>query len=80
MNAAQRDFVEYALRNYVDIGVNELDIDKLSTVLNAKYGSIHSAQQKLGSAEEIQQTFIEFQQSLYKKSDLSNSRHSLTQR
>ena len=65
LNAAQRDFVEYVLRNYVDVGVDELDIGKLSTVLNAKYGSIHSAQQKLGSTEEIQKTFIEFQQQLY---------------
>ena len=65
LNAAQRDFVDYVLRNYVDVGVDELDIGKLSTVLNAKYGSIHSAQDKLGSAEEIQQVFIEFQQVLY---------------
>ena len=65
MNAAQSDFVEYVLRNSVDVGVDELDIGKLSTVLNAKYGSIHSAQQMLGSTEEIQKTFIEFQQQLY---------------
>jgi type I restriction enzyme R subunit len=65
LNTAQRDFVEYVLRNYVDVGVDELDIGKLSTVLNAKYGSIHSAQQKLGTTEEIQKTFIEFQQQLY---------------
>ena len=65
LNAAQREFVEYVLRNYIDVGVDELDIGKLSTVLNAKYGSIHSAQQKLGSTEKIQKTFIEFQQQLY---------------
>jgi len=31
-----------------------------------KYGSIHSAQQQLGSVEDIQRTFIDFQADLYK--------------
>jgi len=69
LNLEQREFVSYVLRNYVDVGVDELDITKLSTVLTAKYGSIHAAQQKLGSATEIQKTFIEFQQQLYQQSD-----------
>ena len=62
---AQREFVEYVLRNYVQNGVDELEISKLSTVLEAKYGSIHAAQQKLGSAKDIRCTFIDFQQQLY---------------
>ena len=69
LNSEQKEFVSYVLRNYVDVGVDELDITKLSTVLTAKYGSIHAAQQKLGSATEIQKTFIEFQQQLYQQSD-----------
>ena len=67
LNAAQRDFVEYVLRNYVDVGVDELDVSKLSTVLTAKYGSIHAAQKQLGIPQEIQKTFIEFQKNLYKE-------------
>ena len=67
LNADQRDFVEYVLRNYVDVGVDELDVSKLSTVLTAKYGSLHAARQKLGTPQEIQQTFIEFQKNLYKE-------------
>jgi type I restriction enzyme R subunit len=47
--------------------VEELDVSKLSTVLTAKYGSIHAAQQQLGTAQEIQNTFIEFQQHLYQE-------------
>ena len=65
LNAEQREFIEYVLRNYVEVGVDELDVSKLSTVLTAKYGSIHAAQQKLGTPQEIQQTFVEFQQHLY---------------
>ena len=65
LNAEQRDFVSYILRNYVEVGVEELDVSKLSTVLSAKYGGIHAAQQKLGNVQEIQKTFIDFQQHLY---------------
>ena len=67
LSDTQREFVEYVLRNYVDVGVDELDVSKLSTVLTAKYGSIHAAQLKLGTPQEIQRTFIEFQKNLYKE-------------
>ena len=67
VNPEQREFIEYVLRNYENEGVDELDDGKLSTVLEAKYGSIHAAQQKLGSTDEIQQIFIELQQNLYKE-------------
>jgi type I restriction enzyme R subunit len=56
------------LRNYVEVGVDELDIAKLSTVITAKYGSTHAAQQQLGNVQDIQRTFIEFQKYLYSKS------------
>ena len=62
LNPAQREFVEYVIRNYIDV-----DVNKLSTVLTAKYGSIHEAQQKLGTPQKIQETFIEFQKNLYKE-------------
>jgi type I restriction enzyme R subunit len=67
LNGEQREFVGYVLRNYVDVGVDELDVSKLSTVLTAKYGSIHAAQEVLGNVQSIQTTFIEFQQYLYKE-------------
>lgn len=71
LNDKQREFVSYVLRNYVDVGVEELDVGKLSTVLTAKYGSIHAAQQELGSVQDIQNTFIDFQQYLYYESAAS---------
>ena len=43
----------------IDVGVDELDVNKLSTVLTAKYGSIHEAQQQLGAPEKIQETFTQ---------------------
>ena len=65
LNDKQREFVGYVLRNYIDVGVDELDVSKLSTVLTAKYGSIHSAQEQLGSVTDIQKTFVDFQGELY---------------
>ena len=67
VNPEQREFVEYVLRNYENVGIDELDDGKLSTVLEAKYGSIHAAQQKLGSTEEIQKLFLDLQENLYKE-------------
>lgn len=67
LNQNEREFVEYVLRNYIDIGEDELDVSKLSTVIRAKYGSISAAQEKLGTAQNIQKTFIDFQQYLYQE-------------
>ena len=60
-----QEFVSHVLRNYERSGVDELDDRKLSTVLEAKYGSIHEAQEQLGSIDRIRSTFIDFQQYLY---------------
>jgi type I restriction enzyme R subunit len=67
LNESQREFVSFVLRNYVEVGVDELDVAKLSTVLEAKYGSINAAQKELGSIEAIRATFIDFQEHLYKR-------------
>jgi len=45
--------------------VDELDIEKLSKVLSAKYGSLHSAQEKLSTVNDIQNLFVTFQEKLY---------------
>ncbi len=65
LNSRQKAFVGYVLRNYVKEGVDELDIGNLSRVLTAKYGTIHAAETELGSAQEIQSTFVDFQKQLY---------------
>ena len=66
LNEEEREFVSYVLRNYVDEGVDELDLSKLSTVLTAKYGNIYEAQQVLGTVDQIKNVFVNFQQHLYK--------------
>ncbi len=65
LNEKQRDFISFVLRNYVQDGVDELDIAKLSTTLNAKYGGVYEAQSVLGDVDEIKRVFIDFQQHLY---------------
>jgi type I restriction enzyme R subunit len=65
LNAEQRDFVKFVLNNYIQDGVDELDIGKLSTTINSKYGSISEATRHLGTTEEIRRLFVDFQQQLY---------------
>lgn len=65
LNEKQRDFIGFVLRNYIQDGVDELDMSKLSTMLASKYGGVHAAQQALGNVEGIQKVFVEFQQYLY---------------
>ncbi len=70
LNHNQREFVQYVLQNYIDIGEDELDISKLSTVVRAKYGSINAAQERLGTVKDIKEVFIDFQKNLYLKISL----------
>ena len=65
LNEKQRDFISFVLRNYVQDGVDELDIAKLSSTLTSKYGGLYEAQQALGEVDEIKKVFVDFQQHLY---------------
>jgi len=65
LNERQRDFIAFILRNYLQDGVDELDISKLSSSLTSKYGSVYEGQKQLGDVDEIKRVFVEFQQHLY---------------
>ncbi len=65
LNERQRDFIGFVLRNYVQEGVEELDIGKLSATLTSKYGSVYEGQKQLGDVDEIKRVFVDFQQHLY---------------
>jgi len=65
LNERQRDFIAFILRNYVQEGVEELDIAKLSSSLTSKYGSVYEGQKQLGNVDDIKRVFVEFQQHLY---------------
>jgi type I restriction enzyme, R subunit len=67
MNDRQKEFIAFVLTKYVETGVDELDQDKLPTLLQNKYYSLQDAQEILGDVASISKLFIEFQEHLYKQ-------------
>jgi type I restriction enzyme R subunit len=62
----QQAFLDFVLENYINIGVEELDMEKLTPLLKLKYhDSISDAVADLGG--DIGKSFIDFQQFLYQK-------------
>lgn len=66
-NPKQQDFINFVLEQYVKDGVTELDDEKLPDLLELKYNAIANAKQELGSAKSIRNTFIGFQEWLYRE-------------
>ena len=61
----QKDFLEFVLSKYIESGVEELDQEKLPSLLELKYNTISDAAEILGGVENILKTFIGFQPHLY---------------
>lgn len=55
------------MSKYIEEGVDELDQDKLPTLLTNKYQSLVDAMEILGGGENVRKLFIEFQEHLYKQ-------------
>ena len=68
LTTKQKEFIEFVLSKYIETGVEELDQDKLPTLLVNKYQSLEDAKDILGSVANISSLFIEFQKYLYDKS------------
>lgn len=65
----QQAFLDFVLAHYIEVGVEELDQDKLASLLRLKYhNSVTDAITRLGPPEEIKRIFSGFQQYLYPKS------------
>ena len=62
----QKEFIEFVLNKYIEVGVEELDQDKLSILLTNKYNSLEDAKNILGDVGIIKSLFINFQMNLYK--------------
>jgi type I restriction enzyme, R subunit len=58
-------FLDFVLAQYVKQGVEELDQEKLTSLLVLKYHSIPDAVDELGGVPVIKDTFVGFQQYLY---------------
>lgn len=61
----QQAFLNFVLAHYVEEGVGELDLGKLSPLLLLKYRSLPDAMTHLGKPEEINRVFTGFQKHLY---------------
>ncbi|AUS05112.1 EcoAI/FtnUII family type I restriction enzme subunit R [Pseudotamlana carrageenivorans] len=66
-NPAQQEFLNFVLDQYVKVGVEELDDDKLGDLLILKYKGIADAKTHLGDISTIRNTFIGFQEHLYQR-------------
>ena len=61
----QRAFLDFVLAQCVNQGVDELDVEKLPTLLELKYHGIHDAVEELGEVGKIRQLFVGFQRLLF---------------
>jgi type I restriction enzyme R subunit len=66
-NNKQQVFLDFVLSHYVSVGVEELDQEKLTPLLQLKYGSITDAKADLGRPDEIGKVFSGFQKYLYQQ-------------
>jgi type I restriction enzyme R subunit len=65
-NPKQQAFLDFVLSHYVNVGVQELDQDKLTPLLRLKYNdSLPDAVADLGAPKQIQEAFVGFQKFLY---------------
>jgi type I restriction enzyme, R subunit len=61
-------FLNFVLGEYVDHGVEELDVGKLPDLLQLKYGGMNEAVNVFGAPARINEMFVGFQWLLYTKS------------
>ena len=66
-NNKQQIFLDFVLSHYVQVGVEELDQEKLTPLLYLKYHSLSDAVDELGRPDEIGKVFVGFQRFLYEE-------------
>ena len=70
--AKQQGFLDFVLSHYVRVGVEELDLEKLTPLLKLKYhDSIADAVADLGQADQIKSVFAGFQKFLYQLQEVA---------
>jgi type I restriction enzyme R subunit len=63
----QREFIDFVLSQYVDLGVDELQRERLPQLLAIKYQSQMEGIEALGGTERALATFMGFQRELYRR-------------
>jgi type I restriction enzyme R subunit len=67
LDQGQKEFLDFVLEKYIESGVEELDLEKLSPLLKLRYQDVTDAIGLLGGVKKIKETFINFQKQLYRK-------------
>ena len=57
LNDNQKEFISFVLSKYIESGIDELEQDKLPTLLTNKYQSLEDAKEILGDAASISKLF-----------------------
>lgn len=65
LNDKESEFIDFVLSKYVESGVEELEQEKLPTLLTNKYQSLEDAKSILGDPKKISLLFVNFQKYLY---------------
>ena len=65
LQVKRNKFIQFILTKYIEGGVEELGIDRLSDLLELKYQGVLEGQQVLGNIDSIKKLFIDFQKHLY---------------
>jgi type I restriction enzyme R subunit len=65
----EQTFLNFVLNQYVELGVSELDENKLNPLLLLKYNGLTDAKRALGNIRNIRSVFIGFQAHLYQRAE-----------
>jgi type I restriction enzyme, R subunit len=66
-NPSQQAFLDFVLGHYISQGVQELEEEKLSQLIELKYNSLADGVAELGDIGKIREMFIGFQKHLYEQ-------------
>ena len=61
----EREFLQFVLDQYEQVGVGELAETKLPKLISLKYDTVHDARNQLGEMSHIRDVFVGFQKHLY---------------
>jgi type I restriction enzyme, R subunit len=67
LSDAEKEFIDFVLKRYIESGFEELNQDRLPQLLKLKYQSLADAEKSLWDAEKIRDAFFAFQEELYQK-------------
>ncbi len=65
LNEKQKEFIAFVLSQYIEMGDEELGLEKLDPLIKIKYQTNEDAKKILGDVASISALFIEFQKYLY---------------